>query len=63
MVTELKGRYVGKYCRITVLFVPCWMDKFSFLRGQAVGLLHLFCAQDAAYCLCIESLQCVSFDM
>lgn len=35
-----KGRYVGKYCRITVLFVPCQMDKFRFLRGQAVGLLH-----------------------
>lgn len=40
MVPGLKGRYVGKYCSITVLFVPCLMDKFPFLKGQAVGLLH-----------------------
>lgn len=39
MVTELKGTYVGKYCRIMALLVTWWVDKF-FLRRQEVGLLH-----------------------
>jgi len=38
----MKGRYVGKCCRVTVLSVPCWMDRFPFLRGQAVRCCAAF---------------------
>lgn len=56
---ELCGEILQNNC---CLYHAGWTN-FPFLKKQAVCLLHLFCAKGAAYCLYIEILQCISFDI